>query len=81
MNRDKIIKKTGIIDILINVLLAAFKAAVEIASNSIAVILDAVNNLCNRTVYLHSKQYGKISKMVQRLLLIQLGKTDKITDR
>ena len=45
MNRDKIIIKTSIIGILTNVLLAAFKAAVGIVSNSIAVILDAVNNL------------------------------------
>lgn len=45
MNRDKVIIKTSIIGILTNVLLAAFKAAVGIISNSIAVILDAVNNL------------------------------------
>lgn len=45
MNRDKIIIKTSIIGILTNVLLAIFKAAVGIVSNSIAVILDAVNNL------------------------------------
>lgn len=45
MNRDKIIIKTSIIGILTNVFLAAFKAVVGIVSNSIAVILDAVNNL------------------------------------
>ena len=45
MSRDKVIIKTSIIGILANVLLAAFKAAVGIASNSIAVVLDAVNNL------------------------------------
>ena len=45
MNRDKIIIKTSILGILTNVLLAIFKAAVGIVSNSIAVILDAVNNL------------------------------------
>ncbi len=43
--RDKTIIKTSIVNILANVLLAAFKAAVGFASNSIAVILDAVNNL------------------------------------
>ncbi len=43
--RDRIIIKTSIIGILTNVLLAAFKAAVGLMSNSIAVILDAVNNL------------------------------------
>ena len=45
MSRDKIIIKTSLIGILANVLLAAFKAFVGIVSNSIAVILDAVNNL------------------------------------
>ena len=45
MNRDKIIIRTSIIGILTNVILAAFKAVVGIVSNSIAVILDAVNNL------------------------------------
>ncbi|MBQ9885593.1 MAG: cation transporter [Lachnospiraceae bacterium] len=45
MNRDKIIVRTSIIGILANVFLAAFKAGVGIIANSIAVILDAVNNL------------------------------------
>jgi len=45
MNRDKIIVRTSIIGILANIFLAAFKAAVGIISNSIAVVLDAVNNL------------------------------------
>ena len=45
LSRDKVIIRTSIIGILANVLLAAFKAAVGIASNSIAVVLDAVNNL------------------------------------
>ena len=44
-NRDKVIVRTSIIGIAANVFLAAFKAAVGIASNSIAVVLDAVNNL------------------------------------
>ncbi len=44
-NRDKVIVRTSIIGILVNVLLAAFKAVIGIMSNSIAVILDAVNNL------------------------------------
>ena len=43
--RDRIIVRTSAIGILVNVLLAAFKAAVGVASHSIAVILDAVNNL------------------------------------
>ncbi len=43
--RNKIIVRTSIIGILANVFLAAFKAAVGLLSHSIAVILDAVNNL------------------------------------
>ena len=44
-NRDKIIVQTSIIGILVNIALAAFKAMAGIMSNSIAVTLDAVNNL------------------------------------
>jgi len=44
-SRDQVIIRTSIIGIVANVLLAAFKAAIGIVSNSIAVILDAVNNL------------------------------------
>lgn len=44
-NRDKIIFKTSIIGIVTNILLVAFKATIGLISNSIAVILDAVNNL------------------------------------
>ena len=43
--RDKIIVRTSTVGIITNVLLAAFKAAVGLASHSIAVVLDAVNNL------------------------------------
>ena len=45
MNRDQVIIRTSVIGILANLLLVAFKAFVGIVSNSIAVILDAVNNL------------------------------------
>lgn len=44
-SRDKIIIRTSIIGILANVGLAAFKAVVGLMSHSIAVVLDAVNNL------------------------------------
>lgn len=44
-DREKVIVRTSIIGIIANVLLAAFKAAVGLISNSIAVTLDAVNNL------------------------------------
>ena len=45
VNREKIIVRTSIIGILVNILLAGFKASVGLAVNSIAVVLDAVNNL------------------------------------
>ena len=44
-DRNQVIIKTSVIGILTNILLAAFKAAVGILSHSIAVTLDAVNNL------------------------------------
>ena len=45
MDRSKVIVRTSILGILANLLLAGFKAAVGLLSNSIAVIMDAVNNL------------------------------------
>ena len=44
-SRDTGIVRTSIVGIVANVLLAAFKAAVGALSNSIAIVLDAVNNL------------------------------------
>ena len=44
-NRDKIIVRTSVIGILANVFLAAFKAVIGLTSNSIAIVMDAVNNL------------------------------------
>ena len=44
-DREKVIVRTSFIGIGTNVFLAAFKAAVGIISHSIAVTLDAVNNL------------------------------------
>ena len=43
--REKIIIKTSLIGIIANVFLAAFKAVVGLMSNSIAIVLDAVNNI------------------------------------
>ena len=43
--RDKVIVRTSVIGIATNVMLAALKAVVGIAAHSIAVVLDAVNNL------------------------------------
>ena len=44
-NRDQVIVRTSVIGILTNILLAGFKAFIGVLSNSIAVVLDAVNNL------------------------------------
>ncbi|MBQ7582797.1 MAG: cation transporter [Lachnospiraceae bacterium] len=43
--REKTIVKTSIIGIIANVFLAGFKAAVGLMTNSIAIVLDAVNNI------------------------------------
>lgn len=43
--RNKIIVRTSIIGIVANIFLAAFKAGVGLLANSIAIVLDAVNNL------------------------------------
>ena len=43
--REKTIVRTSVIGILANVLLAAFKAAVGVLSHSIAIVMDAVNNV------------------------------------
>ncbi len=45
MDRSKIIIRTSAIGITVNVILSAFKMAVGFFSNSIAIVLDAVNNL------------------------------------
>ena len=43
--RDRTIIKTSIIGIVANAFLAAFKAFVGLTANSIAIVMDAVNNL------------------------------------
>lgn len=45
MDRDKIIIKTSVKGIIVNIILVIFKAIVGLIANSIAIILDAVNNL------------------------------------
>ena len=45
MSRDKIIIKTSILGIIVNVILVIFKVVIGLIANSIAIILDAVNNL------------------------------------
>ena len=44
-SREKVIVKTSIIGIIANVFLAGFKAVIGLITNSIAIILDAVNNI------------------------------------
>ena len=44
-NRDKVIIRTSVIGIIANVFLAAFKALVGLTANSIAIVMDAVNNI------------------------------------
>ena len=45
MDRKGIIVRASIIGIIANILLAGFKAVIGLLSNSIAIVLDAVNNL------------------------------------
>ena len=45
MNRSQKIIRTSVIGIVANVLLAAFKAVVGILASSVAIVMDAVNNL------------------------------------
>lgn len=45
MDRSKQIIRTSVIGIIANVLLAAFKSVVGLLANSVAIVLDAVNNL------------------------------------
>ena len=45
ISRDKTIIRTSVVGILANVFLAAFKAVVGLTANSIAIVMDAVNNL------------------------------------
>ena len=44
-SREKTIVKTSVIGIIANVFLAAFKAVVGLMTHSIAIVLDAVNNI------------------------------------
>ncbi len=44
-SREKTIVRTSVIGIIANVFLAAFKAVIGLMTNSIAIVLDAVNNI------------------------------------
>ena len=43
--REKIVVKTSAIGVVTNILLAVFKMVIGLLSNSIAIVLDAVNNI------------------------------------
>ena len=45
ISREKAIVRTSLIGIIANVFLAAFKAVVGLTTHSIAIVLDAVNNI------------------------------------
>lgn len=45
IDRNKIIIKTSVLGIIVNIILVVFKAIIGLIANSIAIILDAVNNL------------------------------------
>lgn len=45
VSRNRIIVRTSILGVVVNILLSLFKVVVGLLSNSIAMILDAVNNL------------------------------------
>lgn len=45
MDRDKVIIRTSVRAIITNIILVAFKATIGLIVNSIAIVLDAVNNL------------------------------------
>ena len=44
-NRNKVIVRTSVIGIIANVFLAVFKAVIGLTANSIAIVMDAVNNI------------------------------------
>ena len=64
--RDRVIIKTSIISILANLLPAAFKAVIGLASHSIAIVMDAVNNLSDAAssviTIIGTKLAGKIGR-------------------
>ena len=61
LSRERVIVRTGVVGIAVNLLLVAFKAGVGLLSHSIAVILDAVNNLTDALGSLITVIGGKVS--------------------
>ena len=50
MDRSSQIIRTCVIGIVANVMLAAFKAVVGIIASSVAIVMDAVNNLSDALI-------------------------------
>ena len=71
--REKSIALTSAISIGANVLLAALKAAVGLASSSISIILDAVNNLSD-AAYLRAKEDYLMGINFSRVLTLKYSK-------
>ena len=61
MEREKVIVRTGVLGIIANLLLSGFKAAVGLLSGSVAIILDAVNNLTDAVSSLVTVVGAKLS--------------------
>ena len=61
MEREKVIVRTGVIGIAANLLLSGFKAAVGLISGSVAILLDAVNNLTDAISSLVTVAGAKLS--------------------
>ena len=71
MDRSQEIIRTSWIGIAANMLLAGFKAAVGILASSVAIVMDAVNNLSDA-----------LSSVIKKLLLVfisyTIGQTDAV---
>ena len=67
-NRDQIIVKTSIIEIVSNVLFVKIKAFVDLLSSSIAIVLDAVNNLSDVLLL-----YWKFEWMIISIIVLYAG--------
>lgn len=61
-SRDKVITRTSIVGIVANLFLSAFKAVIGFLSHSIAIVLDAVNNLSDAASSIITIIGAKLSK-------------------
>ena len=78
MDRSQEIIRTSWIGIAANVLLAGFKAAVGILASSVAIVMDAVNNLSDRK---HPFGFGRIeyfSAIIIAVIVLSAGITSLI---